>query len=574
MKKPESKIAISGILISSMMLSSTFATPVLAANADLGISSASDTQPSAVEMQQFRALVKQNIVDVELLKGIYRSLTQIVNSNADEFINTIGYASICLDHLDISAYSLINGTEAEAIDYYDKSVNLRDSLISKITFTDVSTSDWFCNDVRRVASMGIINGVGNSRFAPEGNLTVAQAIKLVAAAKGYYNDELDDLLLQESDGHWVQPFVDYAVREGILSSADFSESDYDTNITRGQMVELFARALPEESYTAINDFATAPEQSSNAYVIRLYESGIFVGDAAGFRLNDVITRAEISAIINRLVNEDSRVLVTAQQGSASGQQGSEQGSEQGSVASRSKIAPNPRTWYVTPAVHGVAQKISATPRDGFNKVDTLYNHTYLCANQEEYDAVVNAVQEAYDYVTSNYTPGKLLTKYYDGEWTLEDLKKQGEYKGIINAFAGDITKTEEVMDIYDTYGQIFAYLHKNYIMERTKNPSSTVEGSSAYSELFGGDIKASTCEGGANLGMAIWDVMGYNSALYGSVKANHGREAVEIDGTWFMWWYVDGFATVDVAKTGHSDLESVIYETNSDRAYGAMIRIY
>lgn len=558
MKKPESKIAISGILISSMMLSSTFATPVLAANADLGISSASDTQPSAVEMQQFRALVKQNIVDVELLKGIYRSLTQIVNSNADEFINTIGYASICLDHLDISAYSLINGTEAEAIDYYDKSVNLRDSLISKITFTDVSTSDWFCNDVRRVASMGIINGVGNSRFAPEGNLTVAQAIKLVAAAKGYYNDELDDLLLQESDGHWVQPFVDYAVREGILSTSDFKESDYDTNITRGEMVELFARALPEESYIAINDFATAPEQSSNAYVIRLYESGIFVGDAAGFRLNDVITRAEISAIINRLVNEDSRVLVTAQQGSASGQQGS--------VASRSKIAPNPRTWYVTPAVHGVAQKISATPRDGFNKVDTLYNHTYLCANQEEYDAVVGAVQEAYDYVTSNYTPGKLLTKYYDGEWTLEDLKKQGQYRGIINAFEGNIDKIEEVMGIYDIYSQMRNYLQQNYIKKRPLNSSSPVEGSSAYSALFGGDIKASTCESLANLGMIIWDVMGYNSTSFGSTKANHVEAAVQIDGTWFMNWV--GFATLDVAKTTHSDLAQRVYDTKADSLYG------
>jgi hypothetical protein len=72
------------------------------------------------------------------------------------------------------------------------------------------------------------------------------------------------------------------------------------------MADLFAYALPEEEYERKRDFSTAPEQTDNENVRKLYEAGIMSGDQEGFHLNNDITRAEVSALIDRLINPEDR----------------------------------------------------------------------------------------------------------------------------------------------------------------------------------------------------------------------------------------------------------------------------
>ncbi len=171
-------------------------------------------------------------------------------------------------------------------------------------FDDVQTSDWFYNSVTNAEKVGIISGKGNNKFYPRANLTVAEAITLTARTRAYYNGELDELDKKRQLGSWVQKYEDYIKSQGI-SSVDFSEL-YDTTITRGMMADLFAYALPDEEYESKRDFSTAPEQTDNENVKKLYESGIMSGDQDGFRLNNDITRAEASAIIDRLINPQDR----------------------------------------------------------------------------------------------------------------------------------------------------------------------------------------------------------------------------------------------------------------------------
>ncbi|MBR3849545.1 MAG: S-layer homology domain-containing protein, partial [Oscillospiraceae bacterium] len=51
-------------------------------------------------------------------------------------------------------------------------------------FTDVQPSDWFYNNVRDLASDGIIKGMTETTFAPNGTLTYGQALKLIGMAVG------------------------------------------------------------------------------------------------------------------------------------------------------------------------------------------------------------------------------------------------------------------------------------------------------------------------------------------------------------------------------------------------------
>ena len=48
-------------------------------------------------------------------------------------------------------------------------------------FDDVTPTDWFFSDVDQAKALGLIDGKGNNRFAPNDNLTYAEAIKLAAA---------------------------------------------------------------------------------------------------------------------------------------------------------------------------------------------------------------------------------------------------------------------------------------------------------------------------------------------------------------------------------------------------------
>ena len=51
---------------------------------------------------------------------------------------------------------------------------------AELSFTDVSTSDWFYNDVKSAVALGLINGKSATSYAPNDNLTYAEAIKLAA----------------------------------------------------------------------------------------------------------------------------------------------------------------------------------------------------------------------------------------------------------------------------------------------------------------------------------------------------------------------------------------------------------
>ena len=77
---------------------------------------------------------------------------------------------------------------------------------AEFTFTDVTESDWFYNDVKTAVEMGLVNGKSETNYAPDDNLTYAEAIKLAACMNQLYNDGMITL---KSGNPWYKPFVDY-----------------------------------------------------------------------------------------------------------------------------------------------------------------------------------------------------------------------------------------------------------------------------------------------------------------------------------------------------------------------------
>ena len=59
-------------------------------------------------------------------------------------------------------------------------------------FSDVSSSDWFYENVRASYEYDLINGYNDGKFHPDDDLTIAQAVKLAACLNSLYSSGTAD----------------------------------------------------------------------------------------------------------------------------------------------------------------------------------------------------------------------------------------------------------------------------------------------------------------------------------------------------------------------------------------------
>ena len=165
-------------------------------------------------------------------------------------------------------------------------------------------SEWFEYVVELDANDKWENMITSIRFDPTNNNGV------------YYIDYISLYEAENSaNSKWYDMYVDYALANGIIIKAQFDNSEMSRNITRSEICDLFATALPEEYFNRINDIKGIPDvlrDSKNADTyLMLYNAGVLLGDTNGnFNANADIKRSEIAAIINRTALPESRVKGT------------------------------------------------------------------------------------------------------------------------------------------------------------------------------------------------------------------------------------------------------------------------
>jgi len=171
----------------------------------------------------------------------------------------------------------------------------------------VQPSDWFYDEVTKLAEKGLISGYPDKTFKPMGNIKVAEFIKILLKSMGY------DLYVVKGD-YWARNFINKATELGIIKENEFD--NYDRPITRGEMAKMILRAGVEDKITKdhekysskISDYSTlSPEERETA--TKIYSSGIITGFPDGsFGYHRNATRAEACAILIRFLNEGARVV--------------------------------------------------------------------------------------------------------------------------------------------------------------------------------------------------------------------------------------------------------------------------
>lgn len=177
------------------------------------------------------------------------------------------------------------------------------------SFLDVPADKWFYGYVKLAYEYALVNGTSDKAFSPDAKFTVAQALTTAANIRAVYCGET--VSPAKAGEAWYAPYVDYCVKNGVASASSFS--DYDKNITRGEMALVFANVLPDTEYTAVRagQCPDVPKDADcYAAVTRLYRAGIVSGDmgTGNYRPGDEISRSEACAIFTRIAKPDMRIL--------------------------------------------------------------------------------------------------------------------------------------------------------------------------------------------------------------------------------------------------------------------------
>ena len=187
------------------------------------------------------------------------------------------------------------------------------NTVANDTFTDLAKDKWYYNDICCAYELGLMNGKGAHLFDPDGNLSIAQAITIVARIRQAY-DGTGEVLLNSDGKNWYDGYVRYAKEKGILTENQFDS--YDRNAKRYEVAALFADALPTAYYKALNKVVYIPDLSKSAdyyeKVLLLYNAGIMIGndDYGTFYPENTIKRSEVAAIVNRVALPENRLIKT------------------------------------------------------------------------------------------------------------------------------------------------------------------------------------------------------------------------------------------------------------------------
>ena len=180
-------------------------------------------------------------------------------------------------------------------------------------FTDVTDGLWHYPYVCYAVKNGLVNGRSEMVYAPDANLSIAEAIKLAACMHQLYKK--GSVTLVNDATTWYKTYLDYATLNGIVTK---TYADYDASITRSEFVAIFYAALPDSQYTQKNTVGdnTIPDvklTATNASKIyAFYRAGILTGsDRYGtFYPNNFIKRSEVAAILTRMFEKDARQIIT------------------------------------------------------------------------------------------------------------------------------------------------------------------------------------------------------------------------------------------------------------------------
>jgi len=136
-------------------------------------------------------------------------------------------------------------TRAQFVKIVVKMFNLETTAgLTKTSFSDVKTSDWFAPYVEAAKTNGLVNGYTDGTFKPTAAITRAEAIKVLMKAIGA--SEMQDYKGTFNDvpkAAWFGPYVNYAAMNGIVNGYNDNSFKPGKFMTRAEVAKIVSIIL-------------------------------------------------------------------------------------------------------------------------------------------------------------------------------------------------------------------------------------------------------------------------------------------------------------------------------------------
>ena len=167
-------------------------------------------------------------------------------------------------------------------------------------FPDVPADEWYTEYVDFCTEKGIVNGVGNNKFAPNETCTRAQIVTFLWRAAGSPEPKSMSSFFDVSADSYYAKAVAWAVENGITTGTGDGKFSPDATCTRAQSVTFLFRAIGKlvDSKAEFSDVLT-DSYYANA-VAWAVENGVTNGIGDGlFGPDNSCTRAQIVTFLFR-----------------------------------------------------------------------------------------------------------------------------------------------------------------------------------------------------------------------------------------------------------------------------------
>lgn len=182
-------------------------------------------------------------------------------------------------------------------------------------FSDVPANSWYAEYVTYLAERGIVNGKTATTFEPDSRITRAEFIKIIAEVAGAdVTGQTSSKFSDVASGSWYAPYVAWGVENGLINGVSDTQFDPNGNITRQDMATLISRyagfaefELPQtEEPAAFSDASDIASYAQDA-VSQMQRAGIINGRGDNtFAPQDNATRAEACKMLTILMQQMGR----------------------------------------------------------------------------------------------------------------------------------------------------------------------------------------------------------------------------------------------------------------------------
>ncbi len=114
-------------------------------------------------------------------------------------------------------------------------------------FKDVPASHWAAKYVAQAAELGVVNGYPHKWFKPNGKITRAEGVAMIARFAGVTEEAYTGGFRDLTEDHWAAPIVAGARSAGILKYLEDKLFDAKHLLTRAEVVEMLRQTSPVKS---------------------------------------------------------------------------------------------------------------------------------------------------------------------------------------------------------------------------------------------------------------------------------------------------------------------------------------